>query len=50
MYGTDCIGAIEHDFQDTLEKCTRMSEKRLAEFPWYQKLAGAALKALAPLM
>lgn len=50
MHSVPCIADIEQDFQQTLSQCTRMTEKRLAEIPWYQNLAGAALKALAPLM
>ena len=50
MFGTPCIADIERDFQQTLNECTRMTEKRLESIPWYQKLAGAALKALSPLM
>lgn len=50
LYETPCIADIEQDFQQTLDKCSRMTEKRLNEVPWYQNLAGAALKALAPLM
>ena len=50
LYETPCIADIEQDFQKTLSQCTRVTEKRLAEIPWYQNLTGAALKALAPLM
>ena len=47
---TPCIADIERDFQQTLSQCAPMTQKRLSEIPWYQNLAGAALKALAPLM
>ncbi len=50
LYGTPCIADIEKDFQQTLSDCVRITEKKLEEIPWYQNLAGAALKALAPLM
>lgn len=50
LYETPCIADIEQDFQKTLTRCTRVTEKRLAEISWYQNLMGAALKALAPLM
>lgn len=50
LYDVPCIREINQDFEKTLEVCNRITEKRLAEFPWYQRLAGAALKALAPLM
>lgn len=50
LYDTPCIADIERDFQQMLGKCSRMTEKRLEAIPFHQKLAGAALKALAPLM
>lgn len=50
LHSVPSIADIEADFQQTLSACTRMTEKRLEEIPWYQKLAGAAIKALAPLM
>lgn len=50
LYNTPCIADIERDFQQTLSLSTRITEKRLKEIPWYENLAGAALKALAPLM
>ena len=50
LYGVPCIADIEHDFQDTLTRCSRITERRLQSIPFSQKLAGAALKALAPLM
>lgn len=50
LYDSPCIAEIERDFEQTLEACTRITDKRLEEFPRYQRLAGASLKALAPLM
>lgn len=50
LHSVPCIDDIEQDFQKTLAQCTRMTEKRLKEIPLGQKLAGAAIKALAPLM
>ncbi len=50
LYGVPCIQNIENDFQQTLTECARVTDKRLAEIPWHQKLGGAVLKALSPLM
>ncbi len=50
LYGVPCIAEIEKDFSQTLKSCVRMTEKKLEEIPEYEKLAGAVLKALAPLM
>ena len=50
LYGVPCIEEIEQDFQNTLKKSTRMTHDRIRDIPWLHKLAGAALKAIAPLM
>ncbi len=50
LHSVPCIPDIERDFQQTLTECRRMTQKELKHIPWYQKLAGAALKAIAPLM
>lgn len=50
LYNADCISDIERDFQQTLAECTRMTERRINDIPWYQRAVGAVLKALAPLM
>ncbi len=50
LHAVPCIRDIEADFQNTLEKCRPMTEAELKAIPWQQKLAGAALKAIAPLM
>lgn len=50
MYGTACIEKIEQDFQQTLTRCTEVTPEQLRKLPRYQKLCGAALKAIAPLM
>ena len=50
MYGVPCIADIESDFQKTLSMCRDITENELRELPWYQKVCGAVLKALAPLM
>lgn len=50
LYDAACIRDIERDFQQTLTECMRMTERRISDIPWYQRAAGAILKALAPLM
>ena len=50
LHGTPCIADIERDFEDTLSRCSRVDQQLLRSRPLHQKLAGAALKALAPLM
>ncbi len=50
LYDAPCIADIEQDFEATLEKSALMTPELLARIPRYQTLAGAVLKALAPLM
>ncbi len=50
MNGVPCIRQIEEDFQNTLSRCHTMTTEDVRNIPWQQKLAGAALKAIAPLM
>lgn len=50
MYGTDGVLSIENDFENTLEKCYRITEEFLEKLPTYQKLIGGMMKILAPLM
>jgi len=50
LHSMPCIKDIEQDFRATLRQCTRITEKRLAQIPWTHKVAGAVLKAIAPLM
>ncbi len=45
-----CIGEIEEDFQQTLRRCTRVTQSK-ADHPGFKwKVLGALMKAFAPLM
>ncbi len=50
LYGTDCIGKIEADFQDTLSKCRQVSMETVRREKWRVKLTGCLMKAIAPLV
>ena len=50
MYGTDCIPAIEQDFQETLTKCKEVTPKTIREEKLFYRVMGAILKVVAPLM
>lgn len=50
MYQTDCIADIERDFEETLEKCTRVTKESIKKEKLIVKLAGWLLKVVAPLM
>ena len=45
-----CIADIEKDFEETLLQCQRITRQTLREDPWYEKLEGLLLKAIAPLL
>lgn len=50
MYGTECIGQIEADFQETLEACRQVSDQTIKQEKWHMKVFGFLLKVIAPLM
>ena len=50
LYGADCIGDIEGDFQRTEQLCRRVSMETVKNEKWYVKLEGALMKVIAPLM
>ncbi len=50
MYRTDCIGEIEKDFQDTMQKCRTVTEQTVREEKLRVKATGAVLKVVAPLL
>ena len=50
LYKTECIGAIEADFQETLRKCRRVTHQSIKKEKLSRRLTGFVLKALAPLL
>ena len=50
MYKTSCIADIEADFQDTLSKCSEVTQETISDEKLYYKIVGALMKILAPLM
>lgn len=50
LYYTDCIPAIEADFQSTLEKCRKVTKDTVRQEKWLMKLTGCLMKAAAPLL
>lgn len=50
MYQTECIVDIEQDFEETLEKCTRITKESIKKEKLGTKLVGWILKVVAPLM
>lgn len=50
MFGTDCIAAIEQDYQDTLARCRRVTPDTIWQGCERLRPVGFVLKALTPLM
>ena len=50
MYRTDCIADIEKDYQDTLEKCRRVTSESIKKEKFSYKLMGILAKMISPLM
>lgn len=50
LVGVPCIQDIEKDFQETLRQSQRITRQTIREDPWYEKLGGLLLKAIAPLL
>ena len=50
MYGVDCIPQIEADFRDAVKKSRQVTMETVRREKWTVKLAGALVKAVAPLL
>ena len=50
MYGVDCIPQIEADFRDAVKKSRQVTMETMRREKWTVKLAGALVKAVAPLL
>ena len=50
LYRTDCIPAIERDYQETLAKCRRVTEETVKEETLLTKCFGQLAKLISPLM
>ncbi|MDE7022539.1 MAG: cardiolipin synthase, partial [Lachnospiraceae bacterium] len=50
LYDTDCVAAIEADFQATLAKCRLVTKESIRKEKWHVKLTGCLMKAVAPLL
>ena len=50
LYKTDCISEIEKDFQNTLAKCRKVTEKSIREEKVSYKIMGNLAKFIAPLL
>ena len=50
LYKTDCIPAVEKDFQATLEKCRAVTPETIENEKSSVKITGALLKTISPLM
>lgn len=50
LYRTECIAEIEKDFQDTIEKCSRVTQESIKNEKLSYKMMGSCMKFIAPLM
>ncbi len=50
LYRTDCIPAIEEDFQQTLSKCREVTPESIRNEKFGYRFFGSILKFVAPLM
>lgn len=50
LYKTGCVGEIEEDYQETLKKCSRVTEDSIRKEKVSYKVMGALVKIIAPLM
>lgn len=50
LYNTSCIPEIEKDFQNTLEKCRKVTSETIRGEKWTLRVMGFVLKTIAPLM
>lgn len=50
MYGSDVIGDLEKDFQETLAKCRKVTLESCKREKLMMKIVGRAAKVVAPLM
>ncbi len=50
LYKTRCLADIKKDFDQTLEKCRRMTPDAIKREKWTYKLLGRVMKIFAPLM
>lgn len=50
MYKCPVISDISDDYENTRAKCQLMTLEDCKKFPWYQKVGGALLKFIAPLL
>ncbi len=50
MYKTSCVSEIEADYQETLKKCSAVTDESIKNEKIFYKVFGAIVKILAPLM
>ena len=50
LYGTECIGDIEEDFQKTLRCCREVTEETIKRESLYYRFLGSIMKLIAPMM
>jgi len=50
LYRNGAVADVERDFQNTLAKCQKITKEVCRKYPLRQRIAGQALRLIAPLM
>jgi len=50
IYRNPVVGDVENDFQETLIQCQEITKTTCRRYPLHQKIAGRAMRLIAPLM
>ena len=50
MYKTDCVADVERDFQETLARCSEVTQESIKNEKLSYKIMGSLMKFIAPLM
>ena len=50
MYKTDCVADVERDFQQTLARCSEVTQESIRNEKPFYKIMGSLMKFVAPLM
>ena len=50
LYRNQAVADVERDFQETLARCQEITLETCRHFPLHEKIAGRALRLIAPMM
>lgn len=50
LYRNPAVAEVEADFKETLSQCQEITKETCRRYPLYQKIAGRAMRLIAPMM